>query len=343
MANGNFGGGTGTSDDPYLVEDAKDLKACITINKHYKQIADIDLSEYNTGTGFEPVLIQAASEGNYTYDGNGYKILNLYQNRPETHEAGVFRLRPIKDQRYHRVFTYNFKNISIINANVTSKGPGILATGVGHTTNNSAYGEGARTYINVTDCFVSGQLTCILNGNITVEHYNTGVIGTLDPKGKEYLSTQLLSMTGTTAVLDVNIQVSDCPNKIFNIGLLGIKKNISGGHAMYTRISNSCVHAEVNVDKTDDTAIINVYGVAPEFINTDINNVYVNATFNNMGSKEGVNFFYFTPSNEYTSNLIANHEKGKVNGIDFDNRHYLTDEQMKDLTYYKNLGWTIYE
>lgn len=343
MANGNFAGGTGTSADPYLVEDAKDLKACITLNKHYKQIADIDLSEYNTGTGFEPVLIQASQDGSYTYDGNGYKILNLYQNRPETHEAGVFRLRPIKDQRYNRTLTYNFENISIINANVTSKGPGILATGVGHATYNGNYGEGARTYINVNNCFISGQLTCILSGNLNAQHYNTGVVGTLDANGAEYLSTQLISMTGVTAVLDVSIQVSNCANKTFNMGLLGIKKNMSGGHDMYTRITNSCVHADVSVEKTDDTAVINVYGVAPEFINTDINNVYVNASFNNIGEKEGVNFFYFTPSSDYVSNMIANHEKGQVNGIDFDNVHYLTDEQMKDLTYYKNLGWTIYE
>ena len=37
MANGQFGGGSGTSDDPFLVEDALDLRAANVYGKCYKQ------------------------------------------------------------------------------------------------------------------------------------------------------------------------------------------------------------------------------------------------------------------------------------------------------------------
>ena len=88
---------------------------------------------------------------------------------------------------------------------------------------------------------------------------------------------------------------------------------------------------------------MNVYGIAPETTGLDINNTYVNCEFNNLNNSELVNFDYFTKLDAYSSNLIANHEKGNLTKYDYDNLHYLTDEQMKDLTYYKNLGWTIYE
>ena len=346
MANGNFGGGTGTVDDPFLVEDAIDLRNAIDL-KYYKQIADIDLSEYDTGEGFTPVLLNTPNTSNarYSYDGNGYKILNLYQNRPSTHEVGMFKIIPIRSKFKSWNLYFDFKNISIINANVTGKSAGVLICGSASTSDDYSNATGTRNYISVENCFVSGQVTSILNGSLTSEYYNTGVIGTIDTNsGKTYsIGTHYLTMTNTVAVLDVNIQISDTPNKTFNFGLLGIKKSPQQGPAMYQRITNSCVHANVTVDKTDDTAIVNIYGVVPENLNNDINNVYVNNSYENVGSKEGVNFFYFTPNSEYTSNMIANHEKGNVNGIDFDNVHYLTDEQMKDLTYYKNLGWTIYE
>lgn len=345
MANGKFGGGTGTSVDPYLVEDDKDLRMCTKFNVYYKQVADIDLSEYQDGEGFTPVTIESnVANITYNYDGNGFKILNLYQNRPSTHEVGLFRIRPLRRTSGNYQLNFNFNNISLLNANVTGKSAGVLICGTAHV-NGHYYDSGANNHVNINNCFVSGNVTAILSGNLTSEYYNVGVVGTIDINGPSdsAVGTHYLTMTNTVAVLDVNIQISDTPNKTFNFGLLGIKKSPQQGPAMYQRITNSCVHANVTVDKTDDTAIVNVYGVVPENLNNDINNVYVNNSYENVGSKEGVNFFYFTPNSEYTSNMIANHEKGNVNGIDFDNVHYLTDEQMKDLTYYKNLGWTIYE
>ena len=67
----------------YLWEDHND--------KHFLQVADIDLNvlPWNTGEGWEPI-------GNGTnrffgnFDGNGHTIENLYINRPETNNIGLF-------------------------------------------------------------------------------------------------------------------------------------------------------------------------------------------------------------------------------------------------------------
>ena len=350
MANGNFAGGTGTSADPYLVEDAEDLRNATGLNKYYKQIADIDLSEYNDGQGFTPVTVDntnASSSGTWQYDGNGFKILNLYQNRPASHETGIFRIRPVRRQYSSYSRTFNINNVSLINANITGKGAGLLISG--STTTDAATSSsnpGASNYININNCFASGQVTSIFTGNLSDANYNTGLIGTIDTvttvSGTQ--GSHALTMNNTTCVIDLHITLSDTQNKTYNIGLMAHKYSVSKGSINpYIRISNCSIHGEITVDNQTENSIVNVYCIAPETTGLDINNTYVNCEFNNLNNSELVNFDYFTKLDAYSSNLIANHEKGNLTKYDYDNLHYLTDEQMKDLTYYKNLGWTIYE
>lgn len=83
MANGNFGGGNGTELDPYLVEDRFDLLATEPwgpegnmADKHYKQVADIDLSNV-IWRSFGNIVGPYFSG---VYDGNGYGIYNMTIN-----------------------------------------------------------------------------------------------------------------------------------------------------------------------------------------------------------------------------------------------------------------------
>ncbi|RHW38696.1 hypothetical protein D1B33_07430 [Lysinibacillus yapensis] len=73
MANGNFGGGVGTADKPFLVEDGLDFYAIRNnLAASYKQVADIDM----TGIIFKPIGdLDNIFTGNY--DGQFYKISNL--------------------------------------------------------------------------------------------------------------------------------------------------------------------------------------------------------------------------------------------------------------------------
>ena len=85
-----FAGGTGTKADPYLIETSEQLNGVRhNLDKHFRQIADIDLIGYSSGAGWLPILV--GEDGFFgSLDGNGYKIVNLTINRPGTDYIGLF-------------------------------------------------------------------------------------------------------------------------------------------------------------------------------------------------------------------------------------------------------------
>jgi len=71
MANGLFGGGTGASGTPWLVEDAADLNAVRnSLGASYKQVSNIDLSGFA-----EWIPIGSIFSG--VYDGGNYTVSNV--------------------------------------------------------------------------------------------------------------------------------------------------------------------------------------------------------------------------------------------------------------------------
>ena len=86
----DFEGGKGTQDDPYLIASPKQLDGMRhNLNRHFKQIADIDLSGYSSGEGWRPI----GDEKNPftgTFDGNSHNISNLTIDRPNMHYVGLF-------------------------------------------------------------------------------------------------------------------------------------------------------------------------------------------------------------------------------------------------------------
>ena len=98
----SYSGGSGTSGDPYLIENKADLKYLSENfgewSKHFKQTADIIFSLadfqlggdfYNGGNGFIPI---GNSSTNFTgsYEGNGHSITGLYISRPGSSLIGMF-------------------------------------------------------------------------------------------------------------------------------------------------------------------------------------------------------------------------------------------------------------
>lgn len=91
-----FAGGIGTESDPWLIETPDHLnnvRHFIGINnadKHFKQIADIDLAvtPWNEGEGWIPI---GGSDGWFWghYDGDGHVISNLYINRSTNAYQGL--------------------------------------------------------------------------------------------------------------------------------------------------------------------------------------------------------------------------------------------------------------
>lgn len=90
QSSGDFAGGTGTADDPFLVETAEHLNNVRNhLSAHFQQTADIDLSEASVANNWQPI----GNEHNpFTgkYDGNHQKISNLVILRPDEEEVGLF-------------------------------------------------------------------------------------------------------------------------------------------------------------------------------------------------------------------------------------------------------------
>ncbi len=85
-----YSGGSGTSDDPYLVSTKADLKYLSENSsdwdKYFKQTADITFADadflsggdfYNGGSGFIPIGSPYVSDFSGGYNGNGHRISNL--------------------------------------------------------------------------------------------------------------------------------------------------------------------------------------------------------------------------------------------------------------------------
>jgi len=109
MAGGTFGGGSGTSASPYLVEDAADLDAVRNnLSAYYLQTADIDLSGYSN---WAPIgwSINGLSPFTGRYDGAFCKISNLSINRPEESRIGLFG---------HVVTNLSIRNVCLYNCTV---------------------------------------------------------------------------------------------------------------------------------------------------------------------------------------------------------------------------------
>ncbi len=135
MANGNFAGGAGSRSNPYLIEDAHDLNA-VRNDKYayYKLINDIDLdvAPYNEGEGWNPLPNLYKSR---TFDGDFYKIKNLYQNRSGS--CGLF----------DRIYDTEIINLGLVNVNINSSegSPSVGAL--------ASYAGGS---CNIKNCFVEG-------------------------------------------------------------------------------------------------------------------------------------------------------------------------------------------
>ncbi|MBR1373217.1 hypothetical protein IJ556_02045, partial [bacterium] len=78
-------------------------------NDHHKFVLtnDIDLSEYSDGEGFAPINFKG------TFDGNGHTISNLYINRPDEDNVGLFRSAVNEGE------SGTIKNLRLENVNIT--------------------------------------------------------------------------------------------------------------------------------------------------------------------------------------------------------------------------------
>lgn len=129
-----FAGGRGTADEPYLVATAEQLNNVRQFpDCHFRQVANIDLSDFTTGEGWEPIGGSTPFTG--TYDGSSFAITNLRIKAPNKRSVGLFG--SVRDGV--------IKNVNIYRAEV--EGNRTVGTLVGHNIGGKIY-----------NCHVSGQV-----------------------------------------------------------------------------------------------------------------------------------------------------------------------------------------
>lgn len=223
MSLGNFGGGTGTQSNPYLVEDLLDLNAIRNNSTaHYKLVNDIDASLTSltavgledSGKGWAP--IRGSTAGSTAFTGginfNLHKITNLYINRP-----GVDRIGFIG-----QLNSLDITRARIINADITGGSfTGILA------------GDSSSK---ITNCKVSGKVYGVNNVGGIIGYFS-GVAGIEDAKAELIEITGVNNVGGAVGVSggaaqsplkDVIVECSGSIKGVSNVsGILGYSSSAS--------------------------------------------------------------------------------------------------------------------
>ena len=167
-----FAGGSGTQQDPYLIETPAQLSLINNLsnylNSYYLQIADIDLgvAPYNEGLGWLPI---GYYNGNFTffrgtYDGGGKTISNLYINRPGQSWIGLFGVTNGAVIRNVNLRNVNISGSMDVGGLVGSGGPvsNCSVTGIVHGSNyvGGLIGSGGSA----DNCYSRGIVTANYNG-----------------------------------------------------------------------------------------------------------------------------------------------------------------------------------
>lgn len=146
--NGKFGGGKGTVQNPYIVEDIRDFdRIRVKPNKSYKLINNIDFNTPPYDKGFLPIK-------NFTgqLDGNGYKLLNVYINKMDMQNVGIF------ESISFSVGTVvpSIKNLVIENADISSMDCAGILVGCLNCNHNVNSATALPVFDNI---YISGQVS----------------------------------------------------------------------------------------------------------------------------------------------------------------------------------------
>jgi hypothetical protein len=107
----HFSGGGGTQASPYIVSNETDLNNVRNnLGAYYIQDADILMTSFQTGSGFQPIGNNSAAFTGY-YDGRGYEIKDLFINRPSEDYVGLFGYQS----------SGIIKRVKLVNVNITGR------------------------------------------------------------------------------------------------------------------------------------------------------------------------------------------------------------------------------
>lgn len=239
----SFDGGSGTSEDPYVIssyEHLQDLSVFATVEEYcgasYILSGDVDME----GMSFTPIG-SAEHPFSGTFDGQGYSILNLNASAPD--HAGLFG-----------EVTGTVKNLNLVGAEIqategnfagavaaSAKSGVIEACRVDATSTVAAAGLGAGGIVGLVGGAVVNA--CSSHANVSAKQYAGGIAGYLNP-----------TVEGEHAL------VINCSYEPVYIDGKLSKANISTSHAT-AAMGGIAGYASVSETLSDaDVKIVNCYG-----------------------------------------------------------------------------------
>ncbi len=215
-----FSGGSGTLSDPYLVATAAELNQVRNHkDKHFRQVADIDLgdSPWIIGDGWDPIGYSPNAPFTGSYDGSGYIIEGMVINRSDTWYQGLFgytdgatlrniHLQDITVKAGGRSggLTGLMKNTIVENVHVT----GSVKSDMGHIGGLAGRIEGSRLHyvsaaVDVVGIAPTGGLAGHIDGEVRHSH-SGGSVNNID------FITGISSVGGFAGTTSGDTIISDC-------------------------------------------------------------------------------------------------------------------------------------
>ena len=182
--------GTGTTADPFIITLCCQLSNINNLTAHYELGQDIDCSETNNGTGFNPIGNQTSPFRGY-FDGKGYVISDLYSSnssRDYTAFFGYINGASIKNlllenvsitgREYTGGLVAYSSSSSIENVYVDGSITGTKHVGgvVGQLSSSNITHSSAHIDVNGSDQFVGGLVGAALSSSIINKTYVSGTV-----------------------------------------------------------------------------------------------------------------------------------------------------------------------
>jgi len=256
MANGTFGGGNGTTENPYLVEDAWDLNAIRNnIYAEYRLTKDIDMRSYNN-TVLDSTGWQAITEFRGVIDGSGYTIYNFYINTSLTSMAFISksvgaRIKNLQFKNaYSKSSTQDYQ--SIIVSRMTTLNCLIENCYVqGSIINCSSYSGGLcgyctlgtikNSYVNI---LINGYSTAVIAG---------GLVGNID-SATVINCYALGSLTGITSTSS-SMTIAGALNATYKTNTITAVYGLSTGYAVNNTAAADKTKKTLTELKTESTFV----------------------------------------------------------------------------------------
>lgn len=317
-AKAQYGGGTGGPGDPYLIYTAEQMNRIGArtndLDKHFKLMADIDLSNY-VGMQFRRIGTRRSTSFKGVFDGNGKRIWNFTYSSTNRDYVGLFG--------YVKGIEAEIKNLELVDPNIDAGTKSYVGSLVG-------YNEGMITNCYATGISVSGgnriggligynrdgavTNCCVRGGSVSGDRDVGGLVGDNQVSIANCYST--CNVTGST-----------------NIGgLVGNNlKIINNCYATGGTTGNDCVGGLVGIN-TWPAKITHCYSTGAITGTTDVGGLV------GFNDEAVIKTSFWDAQTSSQSEMCGRQELG----IGCDNNNGKTTDQMHTANMFQEAGWDFH-